>query len=85
MVGSFIFLNLVVAVIIDTFSNLSDLNPNLASREDIEVFKEAWSRRMRHRTYLHAIALRPLALRPLALRPLAHPSPLPFLTPSPRP
>ena len=44
VLGSFIFLNLVVAVIIDTFSNLSDLNPSLASREDIELFKEAWSR-----------------------------------------
>jgi len=44
VLGGFIFLNLVVAVIIDTFSSLSDVNPELATRDDIELFKEAWAR-----------------------------------------
>ena len=44
VLGGFIFLNLVVAVIIDTFSSLSDVNPELPTRDDIELFKEAWAR-----------------------------------------
>ena len=44
VIGGFVFLNLVVAVIIDTFSSVGDLNPSLATREDVEVFKEVWAR-----------------------------------------
>ena len=48
VLGSFIFLNLIVAVIIDCYSTLSDQNPNLASREDIQLFKETWARSRFH-------------------------------------
>ena len=41
--GTFIFLNLVVAVILENFSNLHSTNPELVSTSDLEVFAEAWS------------------------------------------
>ena len=44
ILGSFIFLNLVVAVILENFGTLHNINPDLASRADIEVFAEAWAK-----------------------------------------
>ena len=43
VLGSFIFLNLIVAVILDNFSTLHNVNPNLISASDLEVFADAWS------------------------------------------
>ena len=43
VVGVFVFLNLVVAVILENFSSMSNLNPHLASSSDIEGFKEIWA------------------------------------------
>ena len=43
LLGSFVFLNLVVAVILENFSSLGNLNPELVSAADLENFKEAWS------------------------------------------
>ena len=43
VLGSFVFLNLVVAVILENFSSLGNLNPNLVSAADIEIFKELWA------------------------------------------
>ena len=40
ILGSFVFLNLVVAVILENFSSLGNLNPDLVSAADIEIFKE---------------------------------------------
>ena len=40
IIGSFVFLNLVVAVILENFSSLGNLNPDLVSAADIEIFKE---------------------------------------------
>ena len=42
IVGSFIFLNLVVAVILENFANLYFTSPDLVSSSDLEVFSEAW-------------------------------------------
>ena len=42
IVGNFIFLNLVVAVIIDNFTALGKQNPDLVSASDILDFKDAW-------------------------------------------
>lgn len=42
IVGSFIFLNLVIAVILENFTTLYFVSPDLASASDIEVFSEAW-------------------------------------------
>ena len=36
-------LNLVVAVIIENFTTLGNVNPNLISSNDIANFKEAWA------------------------------------------
>ena len=41
--GTFIFLNLVVAVILENFANLHNTNPNLVSPSELEVFTEAWA------------------------------------------
>ena len=43
LLGGFVFLNLVVAVILENFSSLGNLNPELVSAADLENFKEAWS------------------------------------------
>ena len=43
LLGSFVFLNLVVAVIVENFSSLGQLNPELVSHSDVEGFKEAWT------------------------------------------
>eukprot|EP00327_Prymnesium_parvum_P044618 CAMPEP_0205857742 /NCGR_PEP_ID=MMETSP1083-20121108/3824_1 /ASSEMBLY_ACC=CAM_ASM_000430 /TAXON_ID=97485 /ORGANISM="Prymnesium parvum, Strain Texoma1" /LENGTH=1580 /DNA_ID=CAMNT_0053219251 /DNA_START=327 /DNA_END=5070 /DNA_ORIENTATION=+ len=41
--GSFVLLNLVVAVILENFTILGSQNPDLVSREDIARFKEVWA------------------------------------------
>jgi hypothetical protein len=43
VLSSFIFLNLVVAVIIENFSTLHDTRPDLVSASDLEMFMEAWA------------------------------------------
>jgi hypothetical protein len=43
VVGVFVFVNLIVAVILENFSAMSNLNPKLSSTADIEAFKEAWA------------------------------------------
>ena len=42
VIGSFIFLNLVVAVILENFAALYFTSPDLVSSSDLEVFSEAW-------------------------------------------
>jgi len=42
IVGMFVFLNLIVAVILENFTTLGNLNPDLVSATDIADFKEAW-------------------------------------------
>jgi hypothetical protein len=41
--GSFVFLNLIVAVILENFTSIGNVDPNLVSSEDIANFKEAWA------------------------------------------
>ena len=41
--GSFVFLNLIVAVILENFTSLGNVNPDLVSPEDIATFKDAWA------------------------------------------
>ena len=43
IIGSFVFLNLVVAVILENFSNLHNIDPDLVAASDIDVFREAWA------------------------------------------
>ena len=43
LLATFVFLNLVVAVILENFSSLGALDPNLVSASDIDSFKEVWS------------------------------------------
>ena len=43
VIGSFVFLNLIVAVILDNFTALGNTNPNLVSPADIADFKDAWT------------------------------------------
>ena len=43
VLSSFIFLNLVVAVIIENFATLHDTRPDLVSASDLEMFMEAWA------------------------------------------
>jgi len=43
VIGSFVMLNLVVAVILENFTSLGSVNPNLVSPDDITDFKEAWA------------------------------------------
>jgi hypothetical protein len=43
ILGSFIFLNLVVAVILENFGTLYFVAPELASQSDLEMFSEAWA------------------------------------------
>ena len=42
VVGSFVMLNLVVAVILENFTSLGNVNEDLVSTNDIVEFKEAW-------------------------------------------
>ena len=44
VIGSFVFLNLIVAVILEHFTALGNVNPNLVSAADIADFKEAWGK-----------------------------------------
>ncbi len=41
--GSFVFLNLVVAVILENFTTLGNVNLSVVSRDDLENFREAWA------------------------------------------
>ena len=43
IVSGFVFLNLVVAVILDNFTTLGNTNPNLVSTNDIKTFTEKWA------------------------------------------
>ena len=43
IIGSFILLNLVVAVILENFSTLYFTSPDLVSSADLELFSEAWA------------------------------------------
>uniref|UniRef100_A0A7S3C4M4 Sodium channel protein n=1 Tax=Haptolina ericina TaxID=156174 RepID=A0A7S3C4M4_9EUKA len=43
LIGTFVFLNLIVAVILENFSKLSETNPELVSASDIVTFTEVWS------------------------------------------
>ena len=43
VIGSFIFLNLVVAVILENFATLYFTSPDLVSNSDLDVFNEAWT------------------------------------------
>lgn len=43
IIGSFVLLNLLVAVILENFSSLSSLNPSLVSAADIDLFKDIWA------------------------------------------
>ena len=43
LIGSFVFLNLVVAVILENFSSLGSMRSDLVSASDLELFKEAWA------------------------------------------
>jgi hypothetical protein len=42
VIGTFVFLNLVVAVILENFTALGAVNPDLVSASDISEFKEEW-------------------------------------------
>ena len=44
IIGSFIFLNLVVAVILENFEKMSNVNTDLVSVSDLELFSEAWAK-----------------------------------------
>ena len=43
ILSTFVFLNLVVAVILENFSSLSNLDPTLVSSSDIDAFKDVWA------------------------------------------
>ena len=43
LIGLFVLANLIVAVILQNFSSLGDLNPDVASKNDIESFSEKWN------------------------------------------
>ena len=43
LISSFIFLNLIVAVILDNFATLHNARPELVSSSDLENFSEVWS------------------------------------------
>lgn len=44
ILGTFVFLNLVVAVILENFTSIGTSNPKLVSSQDLDRFKEAWAR-----------------------------------------
>jgi hypothetical protein len=43
LIGTLVFMNLMIAVILDNFSTLSEQNPDLVSPIDIDGFMEAWA------------------------------------------
>ena len=43
VIGTFVFINLVVAVILENFTALGNVNPELVSAHDIADFREAWA------------------------------------------
>ena len=43
ILGSFVFLNLVVAIILENFTSLGKENPKLVTGNDVERFKEVWA------------------------------------------
>ena len=43
VIGTFVMLNLVVAVILENFTSLGSVNPNLVSPDDIQDFKALWA------------------------------------------
>ena len=43
VIGAFVFLNLVVAVILENFTALGNIDPSLVSSSDIADFKEEWA------------------------------------------
>ena len=43
IIGSFVFLNLVVAVILENFASLYFTSPDLVSNTDLDLFNEAWT------------------------------------------
>ena len=43
LIGAFVMLNLVVAVILENFTSLGKGNTDLVSRADVELFSEVWS------------------------------------------
>jgi len=43
ILGTFVFLNLVVAVILENFTSVGTSNPELVSSQDLDRFKEAWA------------------------------------------
>ena len=43
IIGSFVILNLVVAVILEHFASLGSQNPELVTASDVEAFKEVWA------------------------------------------
>ena len=43
LIAAFVVLNLVVAVILENFSSLGSMRPDLVSKDDIETFKETWA------------------------------------------
>jgi len=43
MISSFVLLNLVVAIVLDNFTQLGNQDPDLASSNDIDIFKEVWA------------------------------------------
>ena len=42
MIGGFVMLNLIVAVILENFTTLANQRPDLVSSRDIDGFKEIW-------------------------------------------
>ena len=43
LVGTLVFLNLMIAVILDNFTSLSEQNPDLVSPTDVDGFMDAWA------------------------------------------
>ena len=43
IIGCFVFVNLIVAVILENFATLHNINPALISSGDLELFGEAWA------------------------------------------
>ena len=43
IVGCFVFVNLIVAVILENFASLHNMDPELVATSDLEAFSEAWS------------------------------------------
>lgn len=72
IVGCFVFVNLIVAVILENFATLHNINPDLVSQADLELFGEAWTEFDPDATnYIHLEMLPALLLklpRPLGLK-----------------